>query len=78
MNGTFGERGTLTQREAAAMLRVSLRTIERRVRDEQLKARRDGRRVVIDRASVEEHLANLPTPDEAPLHLETRGARAVR
>lgn len=60
----FGEAGVMTQEEAARRLALSVRSIERRIRDGKLLAKKDGRRVVVDRQSVDEYLANLPSVSE--------------
>ena len=44
-----------TKQEVAAYLRISLRTLERRIRSGALKARKDGRLVRIKRAWILEY-----------------------
>jgi excisionase family DNA binding protein len=53
---SMGEAMALTKRDAAQMLGVSLRTIERLIALKELPVRRLGRRVLIPRTSLENFL----------------------
>lgn len=53
-------RKLVNAREAAEMLACSTRTIKRKIASGDLVAKRDGRRLLIERWSVEAYLSGLP------------------
>lgn len=60
----FGSAGVIDQKEAAKMIGRSKRTVERRIAENRLLAKKDGRRVIVDRLSVLRYLENLPEVGE--------------
>jgi excisionase family DNA binding protein len=56
----FGDRGLMTIRSACSRLNISRTTLWRRIRDNRIKAKRDGLAVKICTRSVEEYIDRLP------------------
>lgn len=61
----FGEAGVMSQDEAARQLGVSVRNLWDRIANNEIWAKKDGRRVIVDRRSVMTYLQNLPDVAEA-------------
>lgn len=61
----FGADGVVSRKKAREMLDVSKATLDRRISAGRIWAKKDGNRTIIDKASVLEYLANLPTVAEA-------------
>lgn len=60
------ERQLLTVEDAAEVLNCSEGTVRNRIRDGRITSKRDGRRVVIERAELERYIAELPTYLDKP------------
>lgn len=60
----FGADGVVTRKKACEMMGISKATLDRRIAAGRIKAKKDGNRTIIDRASVLLYLENLPSVAE--------------